>query len=168
MDINKINSARESMSSYLQNYIGEKEPVIVKKLKSNFSAEIHEILYVAIGLTLTELTETKTTKELPEEVLVNLLKRGIVKDRKQEISVIFIGNLNDYKKYESLIYMFPLRKGEEPVYRNYVVTRERQLKLYGTINVCNSARKSWESVIMKTGHTNGIVIKILNKYDSTL
>lgn len=167
MDINSQNQARETISSYLKNYIGEKEPVIVKKLVHKITKET--TLYVTVGLTQSQLAEVQVIKELPEEILNNLIARKILEDKKQNISVIFLGELSRYRGFEELVQHFPLRLREEPVFRNYVITREKQLQLYGTVNVCNSSRKSWESVIMKVGHDNGVIIKIINKpNDSTL
>ena len=167
MDINSQNQAKETISSYLRNYIGEKEPVIVKKLVHKITKDV--TLYVAVGLTKSQLSEVQVSKELPEEILDNLIIRQLLEDKKQNIFVIFLGELSKYRGFEKLVQHFPLRRREEPVFRNYVISREKQLQLYGTVNVCNSSRKSWESVIMKVGHDNGVVIKIINKpNDSTL
>ena len=167
MDINSQNQAKETISSYLRNYIGEKEPVIVKKLVHKITKDV--TLYVAVGLTKSQLSEVQVSKELPEEILDNLIIRQLLEDKKQNIFVIFLGELSKYRGFEELVQHFPLRRREEPVFRNYVISREKQLQLYGTVNVCNSSRKSWESVIMKVGHDNGVVIKIINKLnDSTL
>jgi hypothetical protein len=133
-------------------------PVTIRKRKN----EVAELLVVCIGCSKAEYEEVKATNTLNPSLLLQL-KGNSYPDETYIDQLIFLGNLNLFKEYDSLVYRFPMRKidilnKKEPSYRLYTKTLLEQQNMMCYIkSLCNSPKESWKSIIKKVGSEYGIV-----------
>lgn len=139
----------------------EPAPVVIKKrTKGNI-----QLLYIVVGCTK-ESTEEMLSKQLFDQSILTTLHQHGHKYFEADIEqVLYCGNLKKFQHYEQFVYQFPLRKVDirekkEPQYRYYAQPLEYQRNLIGSINLCNSPKKSWESVVLKVGAEYGVLLKI--------
>jgi len=146
--INKYNEGQKIQHS----------PVIIRKRKNEFA----ELYVVAVGCTEEEYKEIKSTNILNTSLL-NTLKGNHFPLEDYIESLIYVGDLNNFKAYAMFVYQFPQRKidireRKEPQFRLYTKTFQEQKDTNCYIrNLCNSAKESWQSVINKVGSKYGVV-----------
>ncbi len=157
----KSTDTRKTINTYIENYIGESKPVIVKSLKSVKG----RVIYLVLALKPIQIEEVLTTKLLPTNIEDYLIKEDYIKDVDDVKGVVHCGDLEDYYAYEGLVSKFSRSPYQEfdrkPTYRNYIISREEQLKLMNSVNPCYTPWLSWESVLLKIGSKKGIILKIL-------
>lgn len=133
-------------------------PVLLRK-KKNLEAEVY---VVTIGCTREEFEEIRLTRVLSTSLLNQL--KGFKFPLEEYIdTLLYLGDLNNFKSYAMFIYQFPQRKIDirnrvEPQFRLYTKTLQEQKDTSCYIrNLCNSAKESWQSVVKKVGSRYGVV-----------
>jgi hypothetical protein len=142
----------------------EKGSVVVKQQKS----ELQTLKYLVLPCTAQELKEIVASKELQPFIYEQLVNQSFITKNSDVKEVTYCGNFNNFKQYYDLVYQFPhrridIKEGKEPQFRLYTRSLQYQRDNMWLVNLCNSAIKSWQSVIEKAGSNTGLILKIIIK-----
>lgn len=137
-------------------------PVIVKKIKL---IDNTDVLYVVIASNIEDIKEMRESDTINPYILDTLKSNNIITTQEEIKAVLVSGNLIKFKGYSNYVYRFPYRtrdikEGKDPHYREYTRTLAQQKEIMWLINICNSAEKSWKSVLTKIGSSYGLLLKI--------
>lgn len=156
----KDTDTKKTINTYIENYVGESKPVIVKSMKNSKG----KIIYLVLALKPVQIEYILNNKLLPIDINNYLIKEDYIKDLDDIKGVVHCGNLEEYVDYGDLVVQFPKSPYQEwdrkPTYRNYIISRQDQLKLMNSVNPCSTPWLSWKSVLLKIGSKQGIILKI--------
>ena len=139
----------------------------VKLKKSNDN--INNKSFILVALKLKE-EQTIAINDETDKFITQAVVDIFGKDT-NNTSVLFIGNIDKYKNYNTSVFRFKKNGFEaSPCYRNYCATVEQQEKTRMYVNVCQDASTSWNTVKSALGAPNikapcyGAIVEVEIKY----
>lgn len=142
----------------------------VKLKKSNDNINNKSFILMAIKL---KEEQTKQERELVDQAVTQVIAEALGEDviKIVNASVLFIGNIDKYKNYNTSVFRFKKNGFEgSACYRNYCASVEQQEKTRMYVNVCQDASTSWNTVKSALGAPNikapcyGAIVEVEIKY----
>ena len=101
--------------------------------------------FVVIGLTKNKYEEIKDDINKYYPYIDTKVKNEVYQDFNKHI--LFIGDLEKYPYISKIVYKYKKKHFEgKPIYRNYCVTKEQQLKTQQFVNVAEDVDTCWNTV----------------------
>lgn len=119
--------------------------------------------YILLNCTLKDYNYVNTYKELPSNLEELLISNDYSID--SILEVLYSGTLLGFKKYEEVVYKFPMRKkdikeGKNPSYRDYTKSIKEQKDIMWLVNTISTAKISWGTIISSCKLEYGIILKL--------
>ena len=101
--------------------------------------------FVVVGLTKDKYEEIKEDINKSYFYIDTKVKNEVYEDFNKHI--LFIGDLEKYPYASKIVYKYKKKHFEgKPIYRNYCVTKEQQLKTQQFVNVAEDVDTCWNTV----------------------
>lgn len=125
-------------------------------------------LYVLVPITEEECNTIKRTKDLVDDVYFRLVGENILQQKEDVEVCIFIGEIEIFPSYRTLVYEFPRTKREilnkdREQFRDYTITIEKQKEILWYKTAPSNASTSWNTAKIKCASKYGMVLKIEQK-----